>query len=109
MAPNAGGALAGLGNMLTGAATKDQPNFSGGIIGRLGAVEKLERRAARNASSRSVLRGNMNLARIAGMNAPARQPGNRLPATRNPINGRFMVNPQNRFRRTQCFNSKYHG
>lgn len=94
MGPNAGGAIAGLGNMLTGSGKKDQPNFSGGIIGRLGAVEKLERRAAKG---RSTLKGDMNLARIAGMNAPPRQPGNRLPATRNPITGRFMANPANRF------------
>lgn len=68
MAPSGGGALAGLGNMLTGAGRSDTPNFSGGIIGRLGAIEKLERRAAKG---RSTAKGDLNLARIAKMNASA--------------------------------------
>lgn len=67
MAPSGGGAIASLGNMLTGAGrSSDNPNFSGGIIGRLGAIEKLERRAAKN---KSTLKGDFNLARIAKMNA----------------------------------------
>ncbi len=68
MAPNAGGALASLGNMLTRTSKDSTPAFSGGIIGRMGAITKLERRAARNASSNAVLRGDLNLARIARMN-----------------------------------------
>jgi hypothetical protein len=101
MAPNAGGALASLGNMLTRTSKEATPAFSGGIIGRMGAITKLERRAARNASSKAVLRGDLNLARIAKMNggplstqvyAP---PGSRLPAVRNPATGRFMQNPGN--------------
>ena len=66
MAPSGGGAIAGLGNMLTGAGRSDTPNFSGGIIGRLGAIEKLERRAA---SGGSALRGELNLAGVAKMNS----------------------------------------
>lgn len=66
MAPSGGGAIAGLGNMLTGAGRSDTPNFSGGIIGRLGAIEKLERRAAKG---RSTIKGDLNLARIAKMNS----------------------------------------
>lgn len=66
MAPSGGGAIAGLGNMLTGAGRSDTPNFSGGIIGRLGAIEKLERRAAKG---RSTIKGDLNLARIANMNS----------------------------------------
>ena len=69
MAPNAGGALAGLGNIITRTSAKDTPAFSGGIASRMGAVQKLERRAAKNASSKAVLRGDLNLARIAKMNA----------------------------------------
>ena len=101
MAPNAGGALASLGNMITRTSKEATPAFSGGIIGRMGAITKLERRAARNASSKAVLRGDLNLARIAKMNggplstqvyAP---PGSRLPAVRNPTTGRFMQNPGN--------------
>lgn len=71
MAPNAGGGLAMMGNMLTGTTKNEVPKFSGGVFGRMGAVTKLERRAARNASSRSVLRGDLNLARIAKMNVTA--------------------------------------
>lgn len=100
MAPNAGGALASFGNMLTRTSKDSTPAFSGGIVGRMGAINKLERRAARNASSRAVLRGDLNLARIAKMNgvvstqvyAPV---GSRLPAVRDPITGRFMRNPLN--------------
>lgn len=100
MAPNAGGALASFGNMLTRTSKDSTPAFSGGIVGRMGAINKLERRAARNASSRAVLRGDLNLARIAKMNgvvstqvyAPA---GSRLPAVRDPATGRFMRNPLN--------------
>ena len=66
MAPNAGGALAGLGNMITGTSAKDTPAFTGGIASRMGAVQKLERRAA---AGRSTARGDLNLARIAKMNA----------------------------------------
>jgi hypothetical protein len=68
MAPNAGGALASLGNMITRTSKDSTPAFSGGIVGRMGAITKLERRAAKNASSRAVLRGDLNLARIARMN-----------------------------------------
>jgi hypothetical protein len=68
MAPNAGGALASLGNMITRTSKDSTPAFSGGIIGRMGAITKLERRAAKNASSKAVLRGDLNLARIARMN-----------------------------------------
>jgi len=48
MAPNAGGALASLGNMITRTTKNDTPAFSGGIFGRLGAVTKW--RSAFNAS-----------------------------------------------------------
>jgi hypothetical protein len=98
MAPNAGGALASLGNMITRTTKNDTPAFSGGIVGRLGAVTKLERRAAAN---RSTARGDLNLARIAKMNGGALStqvyaaPGSRLPAVRNPATGRFMQNPAN--------------
>jgi hypothetical protein len=68
MAPNAGGALASLGNMFTRTTKDSTPAFSGGIIGRMGAITKLERRAAKNASSKAVLRGDLNLARISRMN-----------------------------------------
>jgi len=67
--PNAGGALASISNQgakLFGKG-KDAPLFSGGIFSRTGAVTKLERRAARG---RSTARGDLNLARIAKMNAP---------------------------------------
>lgn len=68
MAPNAGGALASLGNMLTRTTKDSTPAFSGGIVGRMGAITKLERRAAKNARSKAVLRGDLNLARISRMN-----------------------------------------
>lgn len=42
-APNQGGFLAGIGNL----GSKNNPRFSGGIIGRLGAVSKMERVAER--------------------------------------------------------------
>jgi hypothetical protein len=65
MAPNAGGGLATLGNMLTRTSKDSTPAFSGGIIGRMGAIAKLERKSA---TSRAVARGDLNLARIAKMN-----------------------------------------
>lgn len=65
MAPNAGGALASLGNMITRTSKDSTPAFSGGIIGRMGALSKLEKRPV---ASRAAARGNMNLARIAKMN-----------------------------------------
>ena len=65
MAPNAGGGLASLGNMLTRTSKDSTPAFSGGIIGRMGAIAKLERKSA---TSRAVARGDLNLARIAKMN-----------------------------------------
>lgn len=76
MAPNAGGALAGFGNMITRTSAKDTPAFSGGIASRMGAVQKLERRAA---AGRSTARGDLNLARIAKMNAT---PGSLATVTR---------------------------
>jgi len=100
MAPNAGGALASLGNMLTRTSKDSTPAFSGGIVGRMGAITKLERRAAKNASSRAVLRGDLNLARIAKMNGAVSTQvyaaaGSRLPAVRDPATGRFTRNPLN--------------
>ncbi len=98
MAPSGGGAIASLGNMLTGAGrNSDAPNFSGGIIGRLGAIEKLERRAAKG---RSTKKGDFNLARIAKMNSTVSTQvyaaaGSRLPAVRDPATGRFTRNPLN--------------
>jgi hypothetical protein len=65
MAPNAGGGLASLGNMITRTSKDSTPAFSGGIVGRMGALAKLERRPV---ASRAAARGNMNLARIANMN-----------------------------------------
>ena len=100
MAPNAGGALASLGNMITRTSKDSTPAFSGGIVGRMGAITKLERRAAKNASSRAVLRGDLNLARIAKMNGAVSTQvyaaaGSRLPAVRDPVTGRFTKNPLN--------------
>jgi hypothetical protein len=97
MSPNAGGGLATLGNFLTGTSKKEIPAFSGGIVGRLGAVTKLERRAA---AGRSTARGDLNLARIAKMNGTVSTEvyaaaGSRLPAVRDPATGRFMRNPAN--------------
>ena len=97
MAPNAGGALASLGNMFTRTAKSETPTFSGGVFGRLGAVSKLERRAA---AGRSTARGDLNLARIAKMNGAVSTEvyaaaGSRLPAVRDPATGRFMRNPAN--------------
>jgi hypothetical protein len=100
MAPNAGGALASLGNMLTRTSKDSTPAFSGGIVGRMGAITKLERRAAKNARSKAVLRGDLNLARIAKMNGTVSTQvyaaaGSRLPAVRDPATGRFTRNPLN--------------
>lgn len=67
-APNQGGFLSSIGNI----GAKDNPRFSGGVIGRLGAISKMERVAerggARNAAK--LARFDMNLARVMGMNNP---------------------------------------
>lgn len=97
MAPNAGGGLASIGNMLTRTSKEANPTFSGGVFGRLGAVTKLERKSA---TSRAVARGDLNLARIAKMNGAVSTQvyaaaGSRLPAVRDPATGRFTRNPLN--------------
>ena len=80
MAPYGGGFFAGIGNMATGTnRAGSQPNFSGGIIARMGAINKLERRAARGMST---ARGDLNLARIAKMNAG---PGSLATTTGTPL------------------------
>ena len=83
--------------MFTRTTKSETPTFSGGVFGRLGAVSKLERRAA---AGRSTARGDLNLARIAKMNGAVSTEvyaaaGSRLPAVRDPATGRFMRNPAN--------------
>lgn len=68
MAPYGGGFFASMGNMVTGAGRAETPNFSGGMFARMGAVNRLERKAARGVST---ARGDLNLARVAKMNASA--------------------------------------
>jgi hypothetical protein len=63
-APNSGGFLASIGNL----GSKDNPRFSGGMLGRMGALAKTERRAARGLSTAKM---DMNLARILQANNPS--------------------------------------
>lgn len=67
-APNQGGFLAGIGNL----GSKDNPRFSGGVIGRLGAISKMERVAERGGtrSAARLAKFDMNLARVMAMNNP---------------------------------------
>ncbi len=67
-APNSGGFLSSIGNI----GAKDNPRFSGGVIGRLGAISKMERVAERGGSRNAakLARFDMNLARVMGMNNP---------------------------------------
>jgi hypothetical protein len=60
-APNQGGFLASIGNIKS----KDNPRFSGGMLGRMGALTRTERRAARGLSTAKM---DMNLARILAVN-----------------------------------------
>jgi len=64
-APNSGGFLASLGNI----GAKDNPRFSGGMLGRMGALARVERMSA---AGRGSAKMDMNLARIANYNNPAR-------------------------------------
>lgn len=63
-APNQGGFLASIGNL----GAHDNPRFSGGMLGRMGALAKVERRAARGKLNPKM---DMNLARIASFNNQA--------------------------------------
>lgn len=67
-APNQGGFLAGIGNI----GSKDNPRFSGGVIGRLGAISKMERLADKGSARAAARLGkfDMNLARVMAMNNP---------------------------------------
>ena len=66
-APNQGGFLATIGNI---GAKKDNPRFSGGMLGRMGALAKTERRVARRGAG-AAAKMDLNLARIGYFNAPA--------------------------------------
>ena len=65
-APNQGGILSSIGNM----GSKDNPRFSGGVIGRLGAISKMERVANKGGirAGRRLAKYDMNIARVMGMN-----------------------------------------
>lgn len=67
-APNQGGFLSGIGNI----GSKDNPRFSGGVIGRLGAISKMERLADKGSARAAARLGkfDMNLARVMAMNNP---------------------------------------
>lgn len=67
-APNSGGILSSIGNI----GSKDNPRFSGGVIGRLGALSKMERYADKGGSraAKKLAKFDMNLARVMGMNNP---------------------------------------
>jgi hypothetical protein len=67
-APNQGGILSSIGNI----GSKDDPRFSGGVIGRLGALSKMERFADKGGSraAKKLAKFDMNLARVMGMNNP---------------------------------------
>ena len=60
-APNSGGVFSSIGNM----GAKDNPRFSGGMLGRLGALSKAERMSA---AGKSTAMMDLNLARIANYN-----------------------------------------
>ncbi len=68
-APNQGGILSSIGNM----GSKDNPRFSGGVIGRLGALSKMERLSNKGGirASKKLARFDMNLGRVAMMNNPS--------------------------------------
>jgi hypothetical protein len=65
-APNQGGLFASIGNLGSG----DNPRFSGGVVGRLGALSKMERVANKGGirSNARLAKFDMNLARVMGMN-----------------------------------------
>lgn len=94
--PNSGGVLASIGNI----GVKDNPRFSGGMLGRMGALAKTERRAAAGKLSPKM---DLNTARIFAYNNPKAAlinkieapVGQRLPAVRDPVTGRFVKNPLN--------------
>lgn len=65
-APNSGGFLESIGNI----GAKDNPRFSGGMLGRMGALAKTERRVARRGAG-AAAKMDLNLARIGYFNAPA--------------------------------------
>jgi len=67
-APNQGGILSSIGNM----GSKDNPRFSGGVIGRLGALSKMERLSNKGGirASKKLAKFDMNLARVMAMNNP---------------------------------------
>lgn len=65
-APNSGGFLASIGNI----GARDNPRFSGGMLGRMGALVKTERKVARR-GVQAAAKMDLNLARIANFNAPA--------------------------------------
>jgi hypothetical protein len=67
-APNQGGIFSSIGNI----GSKDNPRFSGGVIGRLGALSKMERLSNKGGirASRKLAKFDMNLARVANMNNP---------------------------------------
>lgn len=65
-APNQGGFLASMGNF----GAKDNPRFSGGMLGRMGAIAKTESRVARRGAG-AAAKMDLNLARIAQYNAPS--------------------------------------
>jgi hypothetical protein len=67
-APNQGGILSSIGNI----GSKDNPRFSGGVIGRLGALSKMERLSNKGGirASKKLAKFDMNLARVMAMNNP---------------------------------------
>ena len=67
-APNQGGFFASIGNLGSG----DNPRFSGGVIGRLGALSKMERVANKGGirADKRLAKFDLNLARVMGMNNP---------------------------------------
>lgn len=67
-APNSGGFLSSIGNI----GAKDNPRFSGGMLGRMGALSKIERKSP---TSRVAKKMDMNLARIANYNTGIERTG----------------------------------
>lgn len=95
-APNSGGFLASIGNI----GAKDNPRFSGGMLGRMGALARIERMSQSGRGASRAAKMDFNLARIANFNGVASTqvyapPGSRLPPVRDPATGRYMRNPAN--------------
>jgi len=65
--PNSGGFLASIGNM----GATDNPRFSGGMLGRMGALARIERMSQSGRGASRAAKMDFNLARIANFNNPS--------------------------------------